>query len=107
MNLRDIVINEDILEAYMVTKEILQQNFIFNLLQKKDQIQKSKKNKHTYVMEKIRQFCEENNTKIFSLNDIRQICEAIGMKDDLERIIETLNFNTFMIKVGSNEYQLN
>jgi DNA replicative helicase MCM subunit Mcm2 (Cdc46/Mcm family) len=106
MHMRESVAEEDIQEAYMFIKEILENNFVFSNQQKKENLQKTKKNKITYVMEKIRQICSSTGSSRFSRLNIKEACDFLSMNDDLERIIETLNYHGFMIKVNTQEYQL-
>lgn len=106
MGLRITVDKEDILEAYIFTKEILQNNFIFHLSNKKETVNKTKKNKINFVMEKIRQICSGSSKRIFTKTDIKEACEYLNMNDDLDTIIEMLNFHGFMIKLNQEEYQL-
>jgi hypothetical protein len=106
INMKKEVEYEDVLRAYVFTKEIVQQNFIFCLGNKRENVQKTKKNKMTFVMDKIKQICALNSRKTFFKNEIVEACEYADIKEDLEKIIENLNYMGFMIKLNSEEYQL-
>jgi DNA replicative helicase MCM subunit Mcm2 (Cdc46/Mcm family) len=106
MNMRESIGEDDIQEAYMVVKEVLQNNFVFSVNSRKEKIQKTKKNKITYVMDKIRQICSSTGSNKFSRINVKEACDFLSVNDDLEKIIETLNYHGFMIKLNTQEYQL-
>lgn len=106
INMKRDVEYEDVLRAYVFTKEVVQQNFMFCLCNKRENVQKTKKNKMTFVMDKIKQICSLNSRKTFFRSEILEACEYAEIKEDLEKIIENLNYMGFMIKLNSEEYQL-
>jgi len=106
--MRDIVNNEDIQEAYLFVKEILHNNYYSTVNGKRETVNKTKRNKMTFVMDKIRQYCSNYNTKNLNKKIIIELSEEyINRKDDLDIIIETLNYNGFLIKTNTDEYQIN
>jgi hypothetical protein len=101
-----LVDSEDVIRAYIFTKEIIQQNFIFLINNKMETVNKTKKNKYSFVMERIRQICISNGRKVFTVGEIKEACEFASMNEDIDNIIENLNYTGFMIKISPDEYQL-
>ena len=106
IDMREKVLLQDVFESFLLVKEYLSICLTFSLANRREMVNKNKKTKLNFVMEKIRQLCETENRKIFSKAELKAFCEEINLIDDFDHIIETLNFNGFMIKVNSNEYQL-
>ena len=106
--MRESVNYEDIQEAYLFVKEMLQNNYYSSVNGKKDTINKTKKNKLNFVMEKIRQYSINYNTKNISKKNILEVTgEFMNKKDDIDYLIETLNYNGFLIKISNDEYKVN
>ena len=78
----------------------------FDVSHKKENVNKTKKNKYTFVIETIKKLCQENNKKEFTMNDLIQACSHIQMNGDLIGIIEQLNYNGTVIKIAIDEYKL-
>ena len=79
----------------------------FDFSQKKENLNKTKKNKYTFVIETIKKHCQENNKKEFSIKDLQQSLSHIEMaQTDLSNIIEQLNYNGTLIKLGNDEFKL-
>lgn len=107
IDMRNKVFMSDVFESFLFIKEYLSLTFTFCLSNRKEMFNKNKKTKLNFVMEKIKQLCELENRKTFTKKEMENFCEEINLIDDLDVIIETLNFNGFMIKVNSTEYKLN
>lgn len=107
MELKYFVEMEHVIRAYIFTKEIVQQNFIFLMNNKVELVNKNKKSKMSFVMERIKQICANNSRKVFTRYELNEACESFNICDDIETIIENLNYLGFMIKLNSDEYQLN
>ena len=106
LDLRIEVIDKDIIISFLLLKEILNQILNFDVSHKKENVNKTKKNKYTFVIETIKKLCQENNKKEFTMNDLIQACSHIQMNGDLIGIIEQLNYNGTVIKIGIDEYKL-
>jgi hypothetical protein len=106
MELKFFVEMEHVIKAYVFTKDIVQQNFIFLINNKVDVVNKTKKSKLSFVMERIKQMCASNSRKVFTKYELKEACDSFKISDDIEAILENLNFLGFMIKLNSEEYQL-
>ncbi len=107
IDMRNVILIRDVFESYLFLKEYLSLTLTFALANRKEMVNKNKKTKINFISEKIRQFCQSENTKIFTKKDIKIFCEEINNIDDFENLFEVLNFSGFLIKVNSTEYQLN
>lgn len=106
IDMREKVLFQDVFESFLFVKEYLSICLTFSLANRKEIVNKNKKTKLNFVMEKIRQLCESENRKTFSKTELKNFCDEMNLIEDLDNIIETLNFNGFMIKLNKNEYQL-
>jgi hypothetical protein len=106
IDMREKVLLQDVFESFLFVKEYLSICLTFSLANRKEMVNKNKKTKINFVMEKIKQLCESERRKSFFKAELKSFCDEINMIDDLDHIIETLNFNGFMIKLNANEYQL-
>ena len=102
IEMREQIIKEDIVKAYLITKEFLQQNYVYYLLNKKEKV-KGKKAKIYYIMEKLRQFSLTNGKKINS----EQI-KSFGCFDEEEynALIDKLNYEGILIKIKTQEFKI-
>jgi len=106
IDMREKIIINDIFEGFLFVKEYLSMCLTFSLANRKDMVNKNKKTKINFVMEKIKQFCQTEKKKNFTKNELKLFCDEINMIDEYDKIVETLNFNGFIIKINANEYQL-
>ena len=107
VDMRDKVLMCDVFESFLFVKEYLSHTLSFSLANRKEMVNKNKRTKINFVMEKIRQLCETEAKKNFTKKEVKNFCEEINIIDDFDNIIETLNFQGFMIKISGDEFQLN
>ncbi len=106
MELRDLVTKFDVSKAYFITKEILTQFLVLDVSNRKENLEGGrKKNKFSFVLERIKQICSLND-KTFTVKEVKEECEILNFTEDVDLIIEHLNFQGFIIKVGINKYKL-
>jgi hypothetical protein len=106
IDLRFEVETKDIVISFLILKEIFDQILSFEMGQKKEAINKTKKNKYTFVVETIRQLCQQTMKKEFSLKELTEACSHLDINNDLSKIIEQLNYNGTIIKLGNDEFKL-
>ena len=73
---------------------------------KVETVNRTKRNKMSFVMEKIKQMCANSSRRVFTKTELRESCEVFQLNEDIDTIIDNLNFMGFMIKLNSEEYQL-
>ena len=102
IEMRDIVTKEDIIKGYLITKEFLQENYVFFLLNKKEKA-KGKKAKISFIIEKLRQFSLTSGKKITA----EQI-KSFGCfeEEEYNNLIDKLNYEGVLLKIGSQEFQI-
>ena len=105
IEMRENVIKSDIIKAYFITKEFLQQNYVYYLINKKGKGNniKGKKGKVNYVMDKIRQYIQINGKNI-SINDIKNF--GLLSSNEYDDIIEKLNYEGILVKLNNQEYEI-
>jgi hypothetical protein len=103
--MRENVIKSDIIKAYFITKEFLQQNYVYYLINKKGKGNniKGKKGKVNYVMDKLRQYIQINGKNI-SINDIKNF--GLLSSNEYDDIIEKLNYEGILVKLNNQEYEI-
>lgn len=99
---REEVNKDDIVKSYLITKEFLQQNFVYCLLNKKEKI-KGKKGKINFVIEKLKQYKMTTGRTITA-----EAIKGFGCFDDsaYNEIIEKLNYEGYILKLNSQEFQI-
>ena len=102
INLRNKVIKEDIIKGYFITKEFLQQNFVYLLMNKKEKM-RGKKAKMNFLIEKLRQFVMMNGKKI-TMEEIMEFGNIA--KHECNELVERLNYEGILIKLNAEDYQI-
>jgi DNA replicative helicase MCM subunit Mcm2 (Cdc46/Mcm family) len=102
INLRNKVIKEDIIKGYFITKEFLQQNFVYLLMNKKEKM-RGKKAKMNFLIEKLRQFVSMNGKKI-TMEEIMEFGNIA--KHECNELVERLNYEGILIKLNAEDYQI-
>lgn len=74
--------------------------------QKKENINKTKKNKYTFVVDTIRQLCQQTMKREFNMKELSEACSHLEIHHDLPKIIEQLNYNGTIIKLGNDDFKL-
>ncbi|MCQ2819709.1 MAG: hypothetical protein MJ252_20785 [archaeon] len=101
IELRDTVFRDDIIKAYLITREFLQQNYVYFLFTKKSDT--GRMNKTRFVMNKLKQHKRLNGKQI-TIDEIK----AFGSLTDAEfdNVIEKLNSEGVLLKKSDQEYEI-
>ena len=100
--MRENIIKSDIIKAYFITKEFLQQNYVYYLINKKGNV-KGKKGKTNFVLEKLRQYIQING-KTITINDIKNF--GLLNSNEYDNIIEKLNYEGILLKLNDQKYEI-
>ena len=105
IDLRDVVNKDDIIKGYFMTKEFLQKNYVHVLLNKTAKARGAHGNKAKieYVLEKLRQYMNISGDKI-TVEEIKSF--GCFLSHEYEKIIDQLNNQGILLKVGSRQYQI-
>ena len=102
IEMRENIIKSDIIKAYFITKEFLQQNYVYYLINKKGNV-KGKKGKTNFVLEKLRQYVQING-KTITINDIKNF--GLLNSNEYDNIIEKLNYEGVLLKLNDQKYEI-
>ena len=104
IELREYVNKDDIIKGYFMTKEFLQKIYVHVLMNKTAKARgKGNKAKIDFVMEKLRQYMNISGDKI-SVEEIKAF--GFFMSHEYDKLIEQLNVQGILMKVGTREYQI-
>ena len=105
IDLRDKVNKDDIIKGYFMTKEFLQKNYVHVLLNKTAKAKGAHGNKAKieFVLEKLRQYLNISGDKI-TVEEIKSF--GCFLSHEYERIIDQLNDQGILLKVGTRQYQI-
>ena len=104
IELREFVNKDDIIKGYFMTKEFLQKIYVHVLMNKTAKARgKGNKAKIDFVMEKLRQYMNISGDKI-SVEEIKAF--GFFMSHEYDKLIEQLNVQGILMKVGTREYQI-
>ena len=105
IDLRDKVNKDDIIKGYFMTKEFLQKNYVHVLLNKTAKAKGAHGNKAKieFVLEKLRQYLNISGDKI-TVEEIKSF--GCFLSHEYERIIDQLNNQGILLKVGTRQYQI-
>ena len=104
IELREFVNKDDIIKGYFMTKEFLQKIYVHVLMNKTAKARgKGNKAKIDFVMEKLRQYMNISGDKI-SVEEIKSF--GFFMSHEYDKLIEQLNVQGILMKVGTREYQI-
>ena len=104
IEMRCYVNNNDILKGYLITKEFLQQNYVYYLVNRKGGKNiKKKKGKLNYVIEKLKQYSILKG-KIIEKEEIKSF--GLLNEEEYDDVIERLNTEGIILKVSKNEYEI-
>ena len=105
IELRDTVNKDDLIKGYLMTKEFLQKNYVHVLLNKTAKAKGAHGNKAKieFVLEKLRQYMNISGDKI-TVEEIKSF--GCFLSHEYEKIIEQLNMQGILLKVGTRQYQI-
>ena len=105
IDLRDKVNKDDIIKGYFMTKEFLQKNYVHVLLNKTAKAKGAHGNKAKieFVLEKLRQFLNISGDKI-TVEEIKSF--GCFLSHEYDKIIDQLNEQGILLKIGSRQYQI-
>jgi hypothetical protein len=105
IDLRDTVNKDDIIKGYFMTKEFLQKNYVHVLLNKTAKAKGAHGNKAKidFVLEKLRQYMNISGDKI-TVEEIKSF--GCFLSHEYEKIIDQLNNQGILLKVGTRQYQI-
>ena len=105
IDLRDFVNKDDIIKAYFMTKEFLQKNYVYVLLNKSGKAKggHGQKAKIEFVLERLRQHLNISGDKI-TVEEIKSF--GCFLSHEYDKIIEQLNMQGILLKTGPRQYQI-
>ena len=104
IDLREYVNKDDVIKGYFMTKEFLQKIYVHVLMNKTAKARgKGNKAKIDFVLEKLRQYMNISGDKI-SVEEIKSF--GCFMSHEYDKIIDQLNMQGILMKVGTREYQI-
>ena len=104
IELREYVNKDDVIKGYFMTKEFLQKIYVHVLMNKTAKARgKGNKAKIDFVLEKLRQYMNISGDKI-SEEEIKSF--GFLMSHEYDKIIDQLNMQGILMKVGTREYQI-
>ena len=104
IDLREYVNKDDVIKGYFMTKEFLQKIYVHVLMNKTAKARgKGNKAKIDFVLEKLRQYMNISGDKI-SEEEIKSF--GFLMSHEYDKIIDQLNMQGILMKVGTREYQI-
>ena len=105
IELRDTVNKDDLIKGYLMTKEFLQKNYVHVLLNKTAKAKGAHGNKAKieFVLEKLRQYMNISGDKI-TVEEIKSF--GCFLSHEYEKIIEQLNMQGILLKIGTRQYQI-
>ena len=105
IEMRDIVNKEDIIKGYLMTKEFLQQNYVWVLFNKtgNNKKGKGKRAKKNYVIEKLRQYSVTSG-QVITVDEIKNF--GCYFPNEYDEIIEQLNMEGILLQKGNKQYEI-
>ena len=104
IDLREYVNKDDVIKGYFMTKEFLQKIYVHVLMNKTAKARgKGNKAKIDFVLEKLGQYMNISGDKI-SEEEIKSF--GFLMSHEYDKIIDQLNMQGILMKVGTREYQI-
>ena len=105
IDLRDKVNKDDLIKGYFMTKEFLQKNYVHVLLNKTAKAKGGHGNKAKieFVLEKLRQHMNIYGDRI-TVEEIKSF--GCFLSHEYDKIIEQINEQGILLKVGTREYQI-
>ena len=104
IEMRCYVNNNDILKGYLITKEFLQQNYVYYLVNRKGgKNVKKKKGKLNYVIEKLKQYSILKG-KVIKKEEIKNF--GLLNEEEYDDVIDRLNTEGIILKINKNEYDI-
>ena len=105
IELRDTINKDDLIKGYFMTKEFLQKNYVYVLLNKtaKAKGPHGNKAKIEFVLEKLRQHLNIAGDKI-TVEEIKSF--GCFLSHEYDKIIDQLNMQGILLKTGTRQYQI-
>ena len=105
IELRDTINIDDLIKGYFMTKEFLQKNYVHVLLNKTAKAKGAHGNKAKieFVLEKLRQYLNISGDKI-TVEEIKSF--GCFLSHEYDKIIDQLNLQGILLKVGTRQYQI-